>query len=301
MVITAAGRGTRHYPATNAVQKEMFPLVDRNGVTKPTIQLVVEEALACGIEEMCIITQPGGETAFRAHFQGLPEQSSLLEKPAAAAVSCALAEMGARITYVAQPSSEGFGHAVFCSREWVAGEPFLLLLGDHVYLSAQPGACGRQMLDSYERFGQAVFGVQQTKAERLPLFGAVQGGALLEKNPAIWQVTSVYEKPDPEYARRHLQTDTLGPDRFLTFFGMYIFPPEIFTVLQEHIEQNLRERGEIQLTGAQAELTRRHGAVAVQVDGLRLDMGTPLGYLETQLLLAKHGVLADDFLKLFVS
>lgn len=298
-VITAAGRGTRHYPATNTVQKELFPLVDRSGVTKPTIQFVVEEALAAGIEQICIVTQPGGEAAFRNHFQGLSKQSSIYKKPGMRAISDALVEMGSRITYVPQQTSEGFGHAVYCSREWVDEEPFMLLLGDHVYLSSQTGSCSRQLINAYERFGQAVFGVQQTDAQQLPLFGTVQGGRLLEKNPSTWQVRAVYEKPDPEYARRHLHTVSLAADRFLTFFGMYLFPPTLFTILQQHIEQNLRERGEIQLTSAQAELLQRQSAIAVQVDGVRLDMGTPWGYLETQLLLARSGAWAQDLAKVF--
>ncbi len=300
-VITAAGKGTRHYPATNAVQKELFPLVDRDGVTKPVIQFVVEEALAAGIEQICIITQPGGEKAFQDHFAVLSADSALRQKPWAGKEAAKLEQMQSAISYVFQESQEGFGHAVNCAAEWVGDEPFLLMLGDHIYLAEQTGACCRQMIQTYNEYGRSVFGVQQTAIDRLHLFGTVKGGTLLQADPATYAVAAVYEKPDAETARQRLTTPGLATDQFLTFFGLYLFTPALFTILQEHIEQNRRERGEIQLTTAQAELVQRAEAVAVEVAGTRLDMGTPFGYIETQLLLAMKGTLAAELERLFES
>ncbi len=295
-VITAAGRGTRQYPATNAVQKELFPLVDRDGITKPAIQIIVEEALAAGIEELCIIVQPGMEARFKEHFHSLSkkELAACKDKRWVFKQSELLEKLQQAITYVQQSSQDGFGHAVYCAKEWVGDEPFLLMLGDHIYISNQKESCANQLIAGFRRFQQPVYAVKQTPAELIYLFGTVTGTPLA-RNPAAYQLTLVREKPDVAYARRYLKTEGMPEDTFLTFFGMHILTPGIFTVLQEHIEQNIREKGEIQLTAAQAELCRREGAVGLEIDGLRLDMGTPFGLLETQMALAMHGVFAHDF------
>ncbi|NLP09235.1 NTP transferase domain-containing protein [bacterium] len=293
-VITAAGKGTRHYPATNAVQKELFPLVDRDGVTKPTIQLVVEEALAAGVEEICLVVQPGADAVFKEHFTGVKDQQRLQDKSWMQEQSALLERIHPRLSFVFQQSAEGFGHAVYSAAEWVGDEPFLLLLGDHVYLAPQPGWCSRRLLAVHQQSGQSVFGVQQTAGASLHLFGVVAGMPLLQEHPRVWRAAAVYEKPEIMFAREHCRTTGLADDRYLAFFGLYLFTPKIFTILRQHIEQNLRERGEIQLTTAQAELIRREGALAVEVDGLRLDMGTPRGYLETQLRLVMASPLASE-------
>jgi len=296
-VITAAGYGTRHFPASHVVQKELFPLVDRFGISKPTIQLVVEEALAAGVEAICIVTQPGRAEEFQRHFQPLPPDSALVHKSAVRQQSEQLAELHGKLSYVVQSSADGFGHAVHCAAEWVGEEPFLLLLGDHVYLAPQVGSCGRQLIAAYEASQQPVFGVQQTDISQLHLFGTVRGGARLHQQPPTWQALAVHEKPGPEFARSRCQTAGLAPDRFLTFFGLYLLTPAIFTILGQHIARNQRQHGEIQLTPALAELLQTQGGLAVELEGKRLDMGTPLGYVETQLALAWHSPFAEELKK----
>ena len=295
-VITAAGKGTRQYPATNAVQKELFPLVDRDGITKPTIQIIVEEAIAAGIEEVCIVVQPEMEERFKEHFHPLSkmELPASKDKGLILKQSELLEKLQQAITYVQQTSQDGFGHAVYCTRDWVGGEPFLLMLGDHIYISGQKESCASQLMNGFRQFNKSTYAVKQTPAELIYLFGAVTGMPISE-GPAAYQLTNVKEKPDVSYARQYLKTAGMPEDTFLTFFGMHILTPGIFTVLQEHIAQNIREKGEIQLTAAQAELCRREGAIGLEIDGLRLDMGTPLGYLETQMALALQGVFAHDF------
>src|SRR3978361_360667 len=136
-VITAAGRGTRQYPASSAVQKEMFPLVDRDGLTKPVIQIIGEEAIDSGIEEICIITTPGEEQAYRDYFRRLDADTmqAFRGKTWAILESEKLAAFGERLHFAEQSSPEGFGHAVYQAKEFVGDDPFLLLLGDHVYIS----------------------------------------------------------------------------------------------------------------------------------------------------------------------
>ena len=288
-VITAAGRGTRHYPATNAVQKEMFPLVDRDGVTKPTIQFVVEEALSAGIEQVCIVTSPGADAQIRAHFQPIPaaDLPAYQGKAWALAQSERLAEMQARISYAIQETPEGFGHAVYCAREFVGEEPFLLMLGDHVYISREERSCARQVTDCFSACGATVTAVQQTPASQLHLFGTIRGE--LAGAPGLYRAAALHEKPTQEYAREHLITPGLPPDTYLCLFGLYAFTAGIFGCLEEQIASDARERGEIQLMSAQAMLRDREPYFACEVNGQRYDMGVPEGYIETQMALAGRG------------
>jgi UTP--glucose-1-phosphate uridylyltransferase len=295
-VITAAGKGTRQYPATNSVQKELFPLVDRDGIAKPTIQIIAEQALAAGIEEICIVVQPGEDEQFKNHFRGLieNEKKSFANKKWGLAQSQLLDKLNHAITYVYQTVQEGYGHAVYCAKDWVGAEPFLLMLGDHLYISHSNESCVTQLINAFRTYQQTIYSVKQTPAERLYLFGTVAGESIGE-NPAAYQLTRIVEKPAVSFAQKNLVTPGLPENTFLTFFGMHVLKPEIFEILGAHIQQNVREKGEIQLTTAQAELCQRDGAIGVEIEGERLDMGTPLGYLETQTALAMNGVFADEF------
>ncbi len=289
-VITAAGKGTRQYPATNTIQKEMFPLVDRDGITKPTLQLVVEEAVGAGVEEVAIIIQPEIADTVRAHFQGLSEKERpfFTNKEWGLEQSRKLHDLGSRIFLIYQQKQEGFGHAVFSARQWVGNEPFLLMLGDHVHVSKSESSCAAQLVNIYDRYQKSIFAVKQTPAQQLYLFGTVDG-RLLQTAPPVYQVTQVVEKPGIEYAREKLRIPELPVDTFLTFFGLYVFTPAVFEHLDENIKNNDRERGEFQLTTAQGQLCAGEGALAMEIDGLALDIGTPLGYVETMLSLAAHG------------
>lgn len=286
-VITAAGRGTRQYPATLTLQKEMIPLVDQTGVCKPALQLVVEEALESGLEQVCLVVQPGGETVFQKHFRALsPEARPLYEgQDFALQQSEALGRMQKAISYAIQPTPEGFGHAVYCAREFVGNQPFVLMLGDHLYLSREQRCCTRQLLDVFERYGCPVSGVARSPAWELHNFGTVAGEPLSGK-PDIYEARALYEKPTPEYAREHLITPGLPEDTYLCFLGMHVFTPDIFDCLAEQIRDNRRERGEFQLTSAQELLRSRCRYLAAEVQGSRHDMGNPEGLIETQVALA---------------
>src|SRR5260370_4276992 len=150
-VITAAGRGTRQYPATSVVQKEMLPLVERDGVTKPVVQIIAEEAFEAGIEEICIVVSPGDEQQARQHFRAITQDvlPAFAGKEWALRESEKLARMEGALTFAVQQTPEGFGHAVYQSREFVGDEPFLLLLGDHIYINQNVNRCAEQLIDAY--------------------------------------------------------------------------------------------------------------------------------------------------------
>ena len=292
-VITAAGKGTRQYPASTAVQKEMFPLVDRDGLTKPVIQIIGEEAIDAGIEQICIITQPGEEEQYREYFRRMndAEVRSFRGKDWAILESEKLHAFGERLSFVEQHTPEGFGHAVYQAKKWVGDEPFLLLLGDHVYISDIKDRCARQLIKVFEQYMlDAVTGVQPTLERLLHLFG-VLAGSPMDAAKGIYKAELIVEKPSIEQAREKLVTPGLPAGNYLAHFGLHVFSPRIFDSLEHLIKNNLREKGEIQLTAAQEHLrqnTEKYWAVITQ--GQRYDTGIPYGLMETQLALALNGI-----------
>jgi UTP--glucose-1-phosphate uridylyltransferase len=291
-VITAAGRGTRQYPASTAVQKEMFPLVDRDGLTKPVVQIIGEEAIDAGIEQICIVTQPGEEKEYRDYFRRMTdaEVKQFRGKDWAILESEKLGAFGERLSFVEQRSPEGFGHAVYQARQWVGDEPFLLLLGDHVYISDIKDRCARQLIKVYEQYMlDSVSGVQPTLERLLHLFGVIRGTPI-DAARGIYRAELIIEKPTIEIAREKLATAGLPAGNYLAHFGMHVFSPRIFESLAYLIENNVREKGEIQLTAAQEHLrqrTEKYWCVVTQ--GQRYDTGIPYGLMETQLALALNG------------
>ena len=279
-VIPAAGFGTRLFPASKAMKKELFPVIDKSGRAKPAIMAIVEEAIDAGIEEVCLIVQSGDTELFESFFKTPPriEHYNKLSKENRAYCDYLL-ELGSRITFVTQDVQEGFGHAVYCAREWVGSEPFLLMLGDHLYGSDEEKCCARQVVEAYEQVGHSVVGLKVTPIELLSNFGCVTG-AWKEEN-SLLSVTEFYEKPDAEYAMEHLHVDGMDIDQFLTVFGIYVIQPQIFEFLEQSIAHNLRERGEFQLTSCLDELRKVEGFSGYVVKGRRFDIGLPEEYRQT--------------------
>jgi UTP--glucose-1-phosphate uridylyltransferase len=292
-VITAAGRGTRQYPASTAVQKEMFPLVDRDGLTKPVIQIIGEEALDSGIEEICIITTPGEEKHYREYFRRLDDQmaKAFRGKDWAILESEKLGAFGERLRFAEQHNPEGFGHAVYQAKKFVGDEPFLLLLGDHIYISDIKDRCARQLIRVYEQYMcDAVTGVQPTLERQLHLFGTIRGKPI-EPAKGIYKAELIIEKPAIEVAREQLSTPGIPAGNYLAHFGIHVFSPRIFDSLEYLMKNDLREKGEFQLTAAQEHLRQQVDKYwCVVTQGQRYDTGIPYGLMETQLALALNGI-----------
>ena len=290
-VITAAGRGTRQYPASQTVQKELFPLVDVDGYTKPTVQILVEELLASGVEEVCIIANSANVEPMRRHFQGLPPGLSP-GKEWMTPLSNALADMARRLTFVVQDIQDGYGHAVYQARDWVGDEPFVMTLGDHIYFSDTEDRCARQVMTAYETYQAPMTSVSHVPEAELYRYGTLAGVPLPDTQPPVYELRALVEKPTTEYARAHLRTPGLPANQYLVHFGTHAFPPAIFDCLAHLIQHDLRVRGEIQLTSAQ-ELLLEHGRyLACEVAGVRYDMGIPEGLIETQIALALRSPFA---------
>jgi UTP--glucose-1-phosphate uridylyltransferase len=292
-VITAAGRGTRQYPASTAVQKEMFPLVDRDGLTKPVIQIIGEEAIESGIEELCIVTAPGEEKLYRDYFRRLDDSmvKAFRGKDWAILESEKLAAFGERLRFAEQHTPEGFGHAVYQARKFVGDEPFLLLLGDHVYISDTKERCAQQIIRVFEQYLlDACTSVQPTLERLLHLFGTIRSKPI-EPAKGIYRAELIIEKPSIDVAREQLTTPGLPAGNYLCHFGMHVFGPRIFDSLEYLMKNNIREKGEFQLTAAQEHLRQQTDKYWVlNVQGQRYDTGIPYGLMETQLALALNGV-----------
>jgi UTP--glucose-1-phosphate uridylyltransferase len=279
-LIPAAGFGTRLFPATKVLKKELFPIVDRDGRTKPIILVIAEEAVQAGIEEVGIVVQTSDRELFQDFFQA-PPKPELWQKlsPEAQQYCQYLQTLGDRITILTQERQEGYGHAVFCAKDWIGEEPFLLLLGDHVYASDTDISCARQILNLYEQIGKNVVGVTILSADLIHKAGCVTG--VWQEDGSVLEIEQIYEKPSLNYAQKHLRVQGMKEDEFLGIFGMYVLEPAIFALLEADINNNARDRGEFQLTTCLEKLRQQEGAIGYLVKGQYFDTGMPLFYRQT--------------------
>ena len=272
-VIPAAGLGTRFLPATKAQPKEMLPIVD-----KPTIQYIIEEAVASGITDILIITGRN-KRAIEDHFDRSIELELELErkhKEKQLEEIKAISQL-VNIQYIRQQTPKGLGHAVLCARNFVGNEPFAVLLGDDVVDSHVP--CLKQLMEVFERYNSTVLGVQQVVWEDVDKYGIVSGEVMED---GIHKVKTLFEKPDREIAPSNI-----------AILGRYIITPDIFPILER------TEPGaglEIQLTDALKELARHKAVYAYEFAGCRYDVGDKLGFLKATVEMAlKRPDLHDDF------
>lgn len=297
-VITAAGRGPRQYPGSDTVQKALLPLVDRDGLTKPVLQIIAEEALESGIEEICVVTAPGDEEVYRRHFRSYEEMLHSAFRGVAWAEEQArrLGELVGRLRFAVQPEPSGYGHAVWCARAFVGHEPFLLLLGDHVYISRDlaPASrrCARQLLDLAESESCAVSAVQATREHLIHQYGTL-AGKKISHDPNIYAIEKILEKPTPTMAELHLHVPGLRAGHYLCFFGMHVLMPRVFDILDESVRSAQKEatvdHAPIQLTTALDQLAREERYLALETRGSRHNLGIKYGFVEAQIALALAG------------
>jgi len=262
-VIPAAGLGTRFLPATKAMPKEMLPIVD-----KPTIQYIVEEAVASGIEDIIIVTGKG-KRAIEDHFDRSVELEELLQSKGKFELLNETRKITnmAHIHYIRQREPLGLGHAVWCARRFIGDEPFAVLLGDDIVCSEKP--CLRQLMDVYENYGMSTIAVQDVPLESVQRYGVIDGFRIDE---GLFRVRGMVEKPLLENA-----------PSTLAITGRYVLTPKIF----EFLELGKKGAGgEIQLTDALVELNQLEGMMALQFEGRRYDVGEKFGFIEATLELA---------------
>ena len=257
-VIPAAGLGTRFLPATKAMPKEMLPIVD-----KPTIQYIIEEAVASGIEDILIVTGKG-KRAIEDHFDSVPElEQTLIEKGKSEFLALVEETTNINIHFIRQSKPMGLGHAVLQAKAFVGDEPFVVMLGDDIVQAEVP--CTRQLIDQYEKTESSIIGVQPVSSDVTHRYGIVDPQESLEGG--LHKVDSFVEKPAPGTEPSNL-----------AILGRYLFTPQIFKYLET---QEAGAGGEIQLTDAITRLNEMQRVFAYEFDGKRYDVGEKLGFIQT--------------------
>jgi UTP--glucose-1-phosphate uridylyltransferase len=276
-IIPVAGLGTRLFPASHAVKKELFPIVGRDGVARALFHYHLLEMAAAGIKEICVIVQPGEEAMIRAYLQG-PGDDYLrrLEKyPALLREAEQMRGFAKQISFAVQREQEGYGHAVFQSKEFVGDEMVLLCLGDHLFHGKTISPYRELSQLAAVSNGRSVSAVNRISAGELKGYGTIAGTRRTD-NPRLIDVSLIIEKPDATVAWDKLRVNDLPKETWLGWFGMHLLAPSIYDVLAEMIHNNVRDNGEFQLTRAQEIQRQREGYLALEMnESERFDFGTP--------------------------
>lgn len=273
-IIPAAGLGTRFLPATKAMPKEMLPIVD-----KPTIQYIVEEAIASGIEDIIIVTGKG-KRAIEDHFDNAFElEQNLIQKGKYDLLEKVKEPSKVDIHYIRQKEPKGLGHAVWCARNFIGDEPFAVLLGDDIVQAETP--CLKQLIDQYEQTLSSVIGVKRVPDNETHRYGIIDP---IEQHGRRYQVRQFVEKPAPGTAPSNL-----------AIIGRYILTPEIFLFLEK---QEAGAGGEIQLTDAIQKLNEIQRVFAYEFEGKRYDVGEKIGFIKTTIEFAlQRDELREDLIQ----
>lgn len=278
-IIPAAGLGTRFLPATKAQAKEMLPIVD-----KPTLQYIIEEAIASGIEEILIVTGRN-KKCIEDHFDRSVELELELEKKGKSAMLEMVQDISnmVNIHYIRQKEPKGLGHAVHCAKSFIGNEPFAVLLGDDIVDAKTP--CLKQMINAYDEYKTSILGVQQVDKDKVNKYGILDVKHIEDR---VYKVKDMVEKPAIEEAPSNI-----------AILGRYIITPAIFDILEN---QEPGKGGEIQLTDALQTLATKEAIYAYNFEGRRYDVGDKLGFLEATVDFAlKRPELRDDFVEFLKS
>ncbi len=272
-IIPAAGLGTRFLPATKAQPKEMIPIVD-----KPTIQYIVEEAAAAGIEDILIISGRN-KRAIEDHFDKSYELEEELHRKGKQDLLSVVEDISniANIHYIRQKEAKGLGHAIYCAKSFIGNEPFAVLLGDDIVDSKTP--CIKQLMNVYNEYQTTILGVQKVPLQAVSKYGIIAGNQIDER---VYKVKGLVEKPEIEQAPSNI-----------AILGRYIISPRIFDFLESATPG---KNGEIWLTDALEQLMEREAMYAYDFEGDRYDVGDRIGFLKATVEFAlKREDLRDDF------
>ncbi len=264
-VITAAGPHQERLPLQR--------VVDLDGSEKTALQIVVEEVLSAGVEEICIVVRGGSQEAYRE----------------------AAGEHARSLVFVEQPVPRGYGEALHRAAKFVGDEPFVHLVSDHLYVSRQPQRCAEQLVRAAREEQSAVSAVQPTRESMLQYYGAV-GGSPVAGKPGFYQIESVLEKPTPTTAEQHLIVPGLRAGHYLCLFGMHVLTPAVMDLLGQTIAAARSDSGPIMLSPALAQLAQRERYLALELDGARYNIGVKYGVFTAQLALALNGRDRDEVL-----
>jgi UTP--glucose-1-phosphate uridylyltransferase len=263
-VITAAGKNQRTLP--------LQTLVDRDGASKSALAILAGEITAAGISEIAVVVCPGDEAAYA-------EAAGVFAR---------------NMRFIPQENPRGYGHAVHCAAGFTGEDPFLLMVGDHLYISRTEESCAKQLLATAAAANCAVSAVQATHESKLPHYGAV-GGRRVQGSERLYEVECVIEKPTPTEAEQKLVVPGLRAGNYLCFFGMHVLTPMVMEILGRSLAE-----GCVDLSGALSEIARREKYLAHELLGRRLDIDLHYGLLSAQVALALSGKDRDEILTLLI-
>jgi UTP--glucose-1-phosphate uridylyltransferase len=260
-VITAAGPNQRKLP--------LQTLIDKEGIEKSFLELLIEEVLAAGINDICVVVQPGDELAYGQvigdHVHG--------------------------VTFVHLKKPLGYGHALYSANSFTGSDAFLHLVGDHLYVNRSSESCAKHLVDFAAKHECTVSTVQPTRESLIPNFGVV-GGSRMQGVNDVYQVETVIEKPTPTVAEQKLLVPGLRAGHYLCFFGMHVLTPSVMDILGTELESNKKAS----LSAALNRIAQSEQYLALEKDDLRYDMGEKYGLLKAQLALALYGKDRDRIL-----
>jgi len=263
-VITAAGKAQRGLP--------LQTLVDRDGISKSALRIILQEAISSGVEEVCAIINSGDQRVY----------------------SEAAGELAGRLQFVEQTEPLGYAHALHCAKAFVGTDPFLHLVSDHLYLSKSGARCAQQLVQIAESHNCSVSAVQATRESMLTFYGTV-GGRRVPGQNNLYQVENVVEKPTPTEAEQTLLVPGLRTGHYLCFFGMHVLTPAIMDLLGGLLAR-ARQGERLSISPALAELARKERYLALELQGSRYNIGVRYGLLTAQLALALDGHDRDEVL-----
>jgi len=281
-IIPVAGYGTRLYPVTRREKKEMLPLIDKDGLVKPAILILLEQLVEAGIEEICLVV--GGEDDIRAYndffINQLPEEHLSKLPKEMRKYENLIRTIGERISYKIQNIRLGFGHAVSLCGDFCAGEPVLLILGDTVYTSTKKENCTQQLIEMYEALEKPLIAIHKIPVEQTCHYG-ILSGVWRDDSHTQLEITNFIEKPVQSYAEQNLFMNGKSNEKeYYAVFGQYILPPEIFEVLNGIISNEQGQSSEIDMTEAIGSFIGK-GLTGVVLEGTMYDIGNPGAYKET--------------------
>lgn len=279
-VIPVAGFGTRLYPETRGVKKEFCPVIDKDGLVKPAILVLLEELDKIEIDEICLILNKEEKTYYEnfffqalseKHYQKLSNQMKSYENK--------IKKISKKIRFLYQDEQKGFGHAVYQARGFAAGEPVLLLLGDTIYQSNTSEPCTKQLLNAYEQFGQSMVAVHNVSLQEVVHYG-IFSGVWENKEETVLKLTAIAEKPDCVYAKDFLSVPSRSnPENYYAAFGAYVITKDVFERIDYAVRNNIvNEKGEVELTDALAYVCDKKGMMAFIPDGVSYDLGNAEAY-----------------------
>jgi UTP--glucose-1-phosphate uridylyltransferase len=267
-LITAAGRRQRTLP--------LQTLIDRDGVERSVLHILLNDVVQAGIEAVGVVVRPGDETAY-AEVAG---------------------DHAGRLRFLHQTDSLGYGHAIYAGRDFVGDDPFLHLVGDHLYVQRDAQSCSQRLVEVAQAEACTVSAVQPTRESLLPYYGTIGGGRVAGRTD-LYRVDTVMEKPTPTAAEQHLVVPGLRAGHYLCFFGMHVLTPTVMEILAQQLAaasgspEGLRQ---VTLSSALAELAGREQYLALEQQNSRYDLGVRYGLLSAQIALALNGRDRDEVL-----